>query len=242
MSNKSSPYFYKNKYLARKKSLPLFEKLMENWDPVTENPLEKKLPVFKGAAGREKLAGYSLVDEDVYKVWSKIKWLFNTQGYVIANYNKANCRRLGIPPPENKKNLTLTLHRCVLGLGHSVAYKGDHINGNIRDNRKINLRLATDKQNSYNKNKINNVNGLIGVKKMADSYKHTNGSVYKRKKTWVAAIEYEKKYISRYFHTKEEASWYRDLMAVDLFGEFASLNHPENLEDYKNKLHTLHYK
>lgn len=223
-----------------KESSSLFEKHMENWEPDTDDPLVKKLPIFSGIVGREKIIDYSLVDKDVYDVWSKIMWVKPLSGYVIANYSKDNCRRLCIVLPENRKKLTLFLHRCVLGLGHDTDYKGDHINSNKSDNRKVNLRLATTAQNNYNKNVVKNKNGSLGVKFKKDRNEYAkDGTLNKR---WCAQVMINHKNISKSFHTKEEASWYRDLMAVDLFGEFASLNQPENLEEYKSKLHTLHYK
>lgn len=213
---------------------------MENWEPATDDPLVKKLPVFSGIVGREKIVDYSLVDKEVYDVWGKIMWIKTLVGYVLANYSKDNCRRLGIVLPENRKKLTLILHRCVLGLGHDTVYKGDHINGNKSDNRKVNLRIATTAENNYNKNVVKNKNGLLGIKFKSSYPEYSKtGELNKR---WMAAVMINRKYISKSFHTKEEASWYRDLMAVDLHGDFASLNHPENLEDYKSKLHTLHYK
>ena len=213
---------------------------MEKWNPDTENLLEKKIPIFSGIVGREQIIGYSLVDRDVYEVWSKIMWTLNSTGYVVANYSKDNCRRLGIPLPKDRRSLKLYLHRCVLGLGHDVAYKADHINGIVNDNRSVNLRVATTAENNYNKGKVNSVHGLRGIKFITryEDYSKTG----KRNKKWVAEIMFNGKTKSKYFYTKEEASWYRDLMSVDLFGEFAYLNHPENIEGYKSKLHTLHYK
>lgn len=223
-----------------KESASLFEKHMETWKADTENPLEKKLPIFSGIVGREKIIGYSLVDKEVYDVWSKIMWVNNTAGYVVANYSKDNCRRLGITIPKDRKKLTLHLHRCVLGLGDSTDYKADHVNGVIEDNRKANLRLATTAQNNYNKGVIKSKNGLLGVKFTSERPDYSKTG--RRNKRWYALIMIDNHSVSKAFYTKEEASWYRDLMAVDLFGEFASLNHPENLEEYKSKLHTLHYK
>ena len=225
----------------RKVSASLFDNHMETWNPDTDNPLEKKLPVFKGIVGREKISGYSLVDKEVYDVWSKIMWVFDTAGYVIASYSKDNCRRLGICPPENRKSLTLHLHRAVIGIGSIVGkYKADHIDGTVNDNRKSNLRLATQAENMKNRNNYSGVSGLLGVikTKAVTEYSKTG----RNNKVWRANIMSESGTVIKDFYTKEEASWYRDLMAVDLHGEFASLNHPENLEEYKSKLHTLHYK
>lgn len=220
--------------LIKKVSSSLFERHMETWNPDTEDVLIKKLPVFKGIVGREKIAGYSLVDKDVYDVWSKIMWVFSRRGYVVANYSKDNCRRLGIKTPENRNRLTLFLHRCVLGLGHDTSYKADHINGKVDDNRKENLRSSTTAENNCNRNKVNNKNGVLGVK--------FNKNKPENHKRWVAVIMSNGKCISKRFRTKAEAVWYRDLMAVDLHEDFASLNHPENLEEYKENLHLLHYK
>lgn len=220
--------------IVYKESSSLFELHMKEWNPDTEDALIKKLPIFGGIVGREKIIGYSIVDEDVYDVWSRIMWINDGSGYVIAKYSKDNCRRLGIEPPVSRKSLSLRLHRCVLGLGHSVKYKGDHVNGDVRDNRSCNLRVATDAENHYNTKVINNSHGLIGIKFYRDS------SI--NQKRWCAQIQYKGKQISKSFHTKDEAVFYRDLMAVDLHGEFATLNYPENLEEYRSKLHTLHYK
>lgn len=217
-----------------KVSASLFENHMETWNPDTDNPLVKKLPIFKGIVGREKIIGHSLVDKDVYDVWSKIMWTQNVAGYVTANYSKDNCRRLGIKPPKNRVKLTLFLHRCVLGLSHEISYCADHINGIPLDNRSCNLRVATPQENNFNKKKLISERGSIGIKFVKDK-----GF---RNRPWIAFIMIDRGSFQKSFKTKQEASWYRDLMAVDLHGEFASLNHPENIDEYKNNLHKLHYK
>jgi hypothetical protein len=95
----------------------------------------------------------------------------------------------------------------------------DHINGNVLDNRKCNLRVCTRAENSRNLRKSrNNTSGYTGVSK--------------NKNRWCASIAYNnRRYYIGSFVSKEEAARARDLKAIELHGEFASLNFPR--EEYK---------
>lgn len=80
------------------------------------------------------LVGHAIIDtEDLDKV-KDIKWKLNNNGYAV-NYS-------------GKKNITLFMHRIVLGVDEPV----DHINHNKLDNRKSNLRVITKSQNQMNAN------------------------------------------------------------------------------------------
>jgi len=96
----------------------------------------------------------------------------------------------------------------------------DHINGNVLDNRKCNLRVCTHAENMRNttKRRKGNTSGYTGVSKCG--------------KRWAASIGYRGKdiYLGT-FGNKEEAARARDLKAIELHGEFASLNFP--IEDYE---------
>ena len=75
------------------------------------------------------------------------KWCTNTSNYVIS----------GSSTPF------IYLHRLIMG-----AIEGDyvdHLNGNTLDNRKINLRICTNQENSENKTKLaeNNTSSVLGV-------------------------------------------------------------------------------
>lgn len=96
----------------------------------------------------------------------------------------------------------------------------DHINGNVLDNRKCNLRVCTHAENMRNitKRRKGNTSGYTGVSKCG--------------KRWAASIGDRGKtiYLGS-FGNKEEAARARDLKAIELHGEFASLNFP--IEDYE---------
>lgn len=87
----------------------------------------------------------------------------------------------------------------------------DHINGNKRDNRIANLRLATRQQNGANRGaNLNNKSGCRGVHWHPQSGR------------WRAEMKVARK--SKHiglFRTKEEASAAYQRAAAELFGQFA---------------------
>ncbi len=56
-----------------------------------------------------------------------------------------------IPTPGGKRSLFL--HQAVLGMPLNRSLKIDHINGDSLDNRRENLRFATNRLNSWNSNR-----------------------------------------------------------------------------------------
>ena len=76
-----------------------------------------------------------LVDNEDYNTLKKYNWFYGSKGYAIKNKTKDSDTRL--------------MHRFILGL-HKNDPIVDHINGNPLDNRKKNLRLCTQKQNTKN--------------------------------------------------------------------------------------------
>ena len=102
------------------------------------------------------------------------------------------------------------LHRALMD-----APKGrqvDHKNGDGLDNRRANLRVATNMQNSRNRHRRNGV---------LSQYR----GVTKRKKAWIAQItvNYHNHYVGS-FKTEAEAAQAYNAAAKKAFGKYASLN------------------
>ena len=91
----------------------------------------------------------------------------------------------------------------------------DHINGNGLDNRKQNLRIATQSQNLANK-------PFFKGKFKGVSFSKRNKIL---SKPW--AVKVGRKHIG-YFSTEEEAAMAYDKSAIEMYGEFAWLNFPIN--------------
>lgn len=107
------------------------------------------------------------------------------------------------------------LSRFILNV-HDYNYPFvDHKNSNTLDNRKENLRLATDSQNGGNSRIAkNNSSGFKGVHYQS-----------KGKRRWIASLTNNKKfmYLGCFYSAIEAAKAY-DLKAKELFGEFARPN------------------
>ena len=93
----------------------------------------------------------------------------------------------------------------------------DHIDRNKLNNRKSNLRKCTLQQNNLNRKKSS-----------GKTSKYKGVWFNKRTEKWVAGIKYNKKPIHLgYFTDEEEAARAYDAKALELFGEFAAINFPE---------------
>ena len=148
---------------------------------------------------------FAIVDAADYERLSKHKWLASgdeQRGFYAA-------RRVG--------NKLVLMHRVIMNAPEGTVV--DHINGNSLNNRRGNLRLCTQKQNSRN----------------ARSSRHSTSrfkGVYFHKQTgkWVATIGYNGKTIHLgSFDDEIEAAKAYDRKARELFGEFAYLNFPDEI-------------
>ena len=104
---------------------------------------------------------------------------------------------------HNKK---IYMHRLIMYAPQGIEV--DHINGNELDNRKINLRLATRQQNQFNQ-KPRSLSGYKGV--------------YLRKSDQKWVVYVKRKFIGSY-KEKIEAAKHYNIVASQLYGEFARLN------------------
>lgn len=136
----------------------------------------------------------ALIDlEDIYKV-KNYKWRVDNNGYALTDINGTS-----------KK---LSLHRLIMNCPDDKVI--DHINHNKLDNRKENLRICTQHQNTMNQGiRSNNSSGVTGV------------YFDKSRNKWVAQIKhnYRKIFLGR-FNTKEEAIEARKQAEIEYFGEY----------------------
>ena len=89
-------------------------------------------------------------DKSDYEWIKNFSWHINSEGYVRTNnYNNQG---------------SVAMHRIVMKLDKSDKRKIDHLNHNRTDNRRCNLRIATDLENGWNiAVKKNNLTGVTGV-------------------------------------------------------------------------------
>lgn len=134
---------------------------------------------------------------------------------------------------RNIKNQRVLMHRIVLErkLQRSIqeGMMADHVNGNRQDNRRTNLREVTLTQNARNSGvQKNNTTQYIGV------------SYNKRQKRYLARIGSDGKLLGG-FDNALDASFCYDRAALELWGEYARLNHPiEEVLAWQSPSHQLH--
>jgi hypothetical protein len=155
----------------------------------------KKIPLTKGQ--------FALVDDEDFEWLNQWKWLYGGRRYAARNTHFRD---------EDGKRHTkvIWMHREIIKTPASL--KTDHINGNGLDNRKSNLRVVTQQQNTWNLTKpSHNTTGYKGV--------------YWRANRWEAAIhKNNKKYhLGRFTKLKEAIVAYNNA-SLKFFGEYAKPN------------------
>lgn len=126
----------------------------------------------------------------------------------IINIKWYSSSNLYVRSYKNRK--PIYLHRFIMSCPKNKVV--DHINGDVLDNRKCNLRICTKKQNLQNRQlQKNNKSGFRGV--------------YKNKKSWRAFVSLNgvTKHLGS-FKTKKEAADNRDKAASTYYGMYANLN------------------
>lgn len=108
---------------------------------------------------------FSIVDDEIFETVKDISWSFQEN------------RKNGHKYVRSNNNERIYLHRYIMN--NPVGFVVDHINGNTLDNRKENLRVCTNSQNSSNqKIRKNNQYGLKGI-----SFDRRRGKWYARIKS-----------------------------------------------------------
>lgn len=139
-----------------------FEKAMRDWDPSTEDPNIKMLPVwgFKSSSRCTKdleIKNYTLVSAEDYDKFKE--FLLTCYGnYASINLTSFNKGRGKFSPECTKK--AYRLHEMLYGVDTengflpyhtSKDYVVDHIDGDPLNNVRTNLRKCSNKQNAINK-------------------------------------------------------------------------------------------
>jgi hypothetical protein len=150
----------------------------------------------------DKITRTVIDDEDYKRVidfslsWSMMKGGVGTSRYLISNIRK-----------------TMLLHRLIMNC-HEKGFYVDHINKDILDNRKENLRVCTNAENCQNRKiRSTNTSGYKGV----SFVKHIN--------KWQARIYVNKVEINLgYFVNKNDAAIAYNNAAIQHHKQFAVLN------------------
>lgn len=146
------------------------------------------------------------IDYEDYEMVSQYRWVTNRAGYFVASLGSRD---------ENH----IFLHRMIMKPSDGEVV--DHIDGDIRNCRRENLRICSNTENSRNANlSRNNQSGFKGVYWAADRGK------------WRAEITVDRKHIHiGSFDSAVEAAQAYDSAAEKYFGAFAKTN--EMLGNYE---------
>ena len=141
----------------------------------------------------EEIAQVKIDTEDVDKI-KKYKWCRNSNGYIIGNFSR------------NKKIL---IHRYIMDVLEDTNVVVDHINHDILDNRKCNLRICSISENNMNSKMKNNKLGIRNI------------SWVDKDNSYRCVITKDGKVYSKYSQDLEYLINWRDKKLKELHGEFA---------------------
>ena len=147
--------------------------------------------------------GYTaIVDDDDYEELSQYNWQ-------VTGKNIKYARRCGRVSDGELQNKSIFMHRQIMKPQNDMAV--DHINFNGLDNRRSNLRVCTNQENTRH-SRVQKKRHYKGVSKLKDG-------------NWMAIIIVNGKSIYLgYFPTEEDAALAYNKKAIELFGEFACIN------------------
>lgn len=142
----------------------------------------------------------ALISKSSIPLVSSFEWYCGKDGYPVAY----KC----IDDANIKLGRGTKLHKLLIDCPKGLVI--DHINRNKLDNRIENLRICTPRENSYNRSKASNIK-YKGVKKSGNM--------------WIASVTKDGvKHEINNIATELEAAKMYDIMAEELFGNFAAKN------------------
>ena len=152
---------------------------------------------------------YAVIDlEDLERVIHYPYTWFAQYNKDIENYYV----RASVYNPDTKHSEVMFLHQFIMDANGKFV---DHKNSNTLDNRKSNLRIVLDSNNSMNR-KGKNKNNTSGYR---------NVSWSKSCNKWVVQMQINKKNkILGQFDDVHEAGKFAEKMRLQLYGEFAGKN------------------
>jgi hypothetical protein len=144
-----------------------------------------------------------LVDDEDYEALNAFTWYLTRRGYATRK------KRVGEVAPSTH----ITMHRQIMGVQEVSEPHVDHINGDITDNRRQNLRLVTHAENMQNRKNPPNKSGYRGV--------HWNPLV---NAFYVSITVNGVKHSAGRFENIEDAARAYNELALKHLGEIARLN------------------
>jgi hypothetical protein len=104
---------------------------------------------------------YALVDPEDFVWLNEYRWGPNYHGYAVRHVGR-----------RSERMRTYYMHREILGVSDDPSVAVDHINRIRWDNRRSNLRIATNAENAQNRGSLNGATSRFrGVSRTADGKK-----------------------------------------------------------------------
>lgn len=145
---------------------------------------------------------FAIIDMDDLEFVMRYTWVHRDANKARNGYARAYM---------GNKRRELGMHNYIMPCPEGMVI--DHVNGDGLDNRKINLRICTPAQNIRNRVKFKG--------KTASRFK----GVFRNGKRWGSKIAFEGKvHWLGVFSTEEEAGRAYNSKAIELHGDFASIN------------------
>ncbi len=162
-----------------------------------------------------------MVDDEDFEFLNQWKWYCHP---IKSKYSEEPIFYARRSYTENNIKKSVYMHRFILKLRDKNT-SVDHIDHNGLNNQKLNLRTADKRQNAVNQRPMRGTSKYLGV-----SYRYWKNRQGDIKERWVIQIQIEKskrKNLGVFPYTPEgeiEAAKKYDLMAKNIYGEFANLN------------------